>query len=214
MSGLVWRVATHVRAVQVANLVVILDVSVGDYTILDRSQAMMWAALLAGGPLDADAAAFASDCEHAGFLTTEDVAQPAAGRGTPLRLPRWIPGWMPAAAALLAMRRAMRRGGFAKAYARLSAWHGGGSMRPLDAALVDFRKAEALLPPGNGLRDCLPRSLALFAYLRRLGHPAEHVIGVQVYPFGAHAWVECHGRLLLDEAGFIAGYVPLARLGG
>ena len=46
--------------------------------------------------------------------------------------------------------------------------------------------------------DCLPRSLTIYLLLRRRNIPATLRIGVKRYPFGAHAWVECEGRVLDD----------------
>ena len=47
--------------------------------------------------------------------------------------------------------------------------------------------------------DCLPRSLAIYALLRRQGVPATLRIGVKRFPFAAHAWVECLGEVLDDS---------------
>lgn len=47
--------------------------------------------------------------------------------------------------------------------------------------------------------DCLPRSLAVYVLLRRQGVPATLRIGVKRFPFGAHAWVECLGKVLDDS---------------
>lgn len=45
--------------------------------------------------------------------------------------------------------------------------------------------------------DCLPVALAGVCMLRRLGVPADLVLGVQTFPFDAHAWVEA-GRHIID----------------
>ena len=48
--------------------------------------------------------------------------------------------------------------------------------------------------------DCLPRSLALFSFLRALGLPATHKIGGTRYPgLLMHAWVESSERALIDD---------------
>jgi len=75
--------------------------------------------------------------------------------------------------------------------------------RTIDATIA---KASALFP-GRAL--CLEQSLALYALLRRSAVPARLRLGVQSYPFGAHAWVEVHGEPLNDIAEHIAFYVPL-----
>jgi hypothetical protein len=68
----------------------------------------------------------------------------------------------------------------------------------IDDDLRRFVRAETFLLSKLGNRDCLPRSLALFIYLRSLGHQVRHVIGVARFPFDAHAWVEKDGQPLLE----------------
>ncbi|WP_317495783.1 lasso peptide biosynthesis B2 protein [Haloechinothrix sp. LS1_15] len=57
--------------------------------------------------------------------------------------------------------------------------------------------------------QCLSGSAGLAAHLWRLGIAAEFVIGVQKYPFVAHAWVEVNGEVINDRAEVSDG---LARL--
>jgi len=70
-------------------------------------------------------------------------------------------------------------------------------------------KAAALFP-GRAL--CLEQSLTLYALLRRSCVPARLRLGIQSYPFAAHAWVETDGEPLNDIAEHIAFYVPLEDL--
>jgi hypothetical protein len=84
----------------------------------------------------------------------------------------------------------------------------------LDLAIKKFQSAECWVPSGLGLSDCLPRSLALFTYLRFAGLNVRHRIGVKLYPFAAHAWVEdWNGRTILDYNHRIASFTSLALLG-
>ncbi len=46
---------------------------------------------------------------------------------------------------------------------------------------------------------CLQRSAATACLLKRLGIPAQLVIGAQQLPFKAHAWVEVGGRVVNDK---------------
>jgi hypothetical protein len=46
---------------------------------------------------------------------------------------------------------------------------------------------------------CLQRSAATTCLLKRLGVPAQLVIGAQQMPFKAHAWVEVEGRVVNDK---------------
>ena len=50
---------------------------------------------------------------------------------------------------------------------------------------------------------CLQRSAAASRLLRNSGVSAEMVIGIQLCPFRAHAWVETAGRVVNDKS-----YVP------
>jgi len=59
--------------------------------------------------------------------------------------------------------------------------------------------------PGRAV--CLERSLALYLVLKRLGHDATLRIGVQPYPFLAHAWVEHCGIPVLEDEETVARFV-------
>lgn len=45
---------------------------------------------------------------------------------------------------------------------------------------------------------CLPKALAAYRMLRRRGVPVDFSIGIQPFPFVAHAWLEL-GDTILDE---------------
>jgi hypothetical protein len=66
--------------------------------------------------------------------------------------------------------------------------------------------AAALYP---GRAACLERSLALYWYLRRRGVGISFQIGVQMYPFLAHAWVELDGRVINDIPEHVRRFVPM-----
>ena len=51
--------------------------------------------------------------------------------------------------------------------------------------------------PGRAI--CLEQSLALYVLLRRRRIPAVLRIGVQPYPFAAHAWVEIDGNPVYEN---------------
>ena len=60
---------------------------------------------------------------------------------------------------------------------------------------------------------CLTQSLAVQFLLERAGHTSVIRIGVarsSVRGFEAHAWVDCHGQVLLDHPADIARYTVLA----
>lgn len=64
--------------------------------------------------------------------------------------------------------------------------------------------------PGRG--RCLEQAIALYVLLRRRGVPAELRLGVQPYPFNAHAWVELNGVALNEEAEIVRQFVPVEGL--
>ena len=73
---------------------------------------------------------------------------------------------------------------------------------------VEYRVALAsALYPGHAA--CLERSLLLFWYLRRAGVPVAFRMGVQMYPFGAHAWVEHEGVTINDVPEHVRLFRPI-----
>src|SRR5687768_4341049 len=65
----------------------------------------------------------------------------------------------------------------------------------------------AVFYPGRA--RCLEQSLALYVLLRRRGLPVELRLGVQPYPFTAHAWVELEGRPVNEQPEVISQFVPM-----
>jgi transglutaminase-like putative cysteine protease len=60
-----------------------------------------------------------------------------------------------------------------------------------------------------GRARCLEQSLALYVLLRRRAIAAELRLGVQPYPFNAHAWVELYGAPLNERPETISQFVPI-----
>ncbi|MEO8453250.1 MAG: lasso peptide biosynthesis B2 protein [Gemmatimonadota bacterium] len=100
----------------------------------------------------------------------------------------------------LGFRRTIR---FAKRFAeRGSTGKTAGSPAESAQAIIT---AAAFFP---GRAVCLEQSVALYIVLRRRGHPAALRIGVQPYPFQAHAWIELDGRALFENEEVLHKYVP------
>ena len=73
---------------------------------------------------------------------------------------------------------------------------------------AEYRVAlAAALYPGHAA--CLERSLMLYWYLRRAAVPASFRMGVQMYPFLAHAWVEHRGVPINDVPEHVALFRPI-----
>jgi len=68
-----------------------------------------------------------------------------------------------------------------------------------------FHLLRQILPLDN---HCLSRSIAISRMLRRFGHQATLVIGVQL-PIAAHCWVQCDDRLMADRVERIAAFEPI-----
>ena len=63
---------------------------------------------------------------------------------------------------------------------------------------------------------CLTQALALQRLLAKAGHDAEIRIGVAKSEGGgldSHAWVVCHGRVLVGDDGDLGRYEPILSLG-
>ena len=59
--------------------------------------------------------------------------------------------------------------------------------------------------PGRAI--CLEQALALYFALRRRGFPVELRIGIQPYPFFAHAWVEHLGQPVNEDPEVVRHFV-------
>ena len=64
--------------------------------------------------------------------------------------------------------------------------------------------------PGRAI--CLEQSLALYVLLRRRGVPVELRIGVQAFPFSAHAWLELRGVPIEENADFVDYLLPFPEM--
>jgi hypothetical protein len=60
-----------------------------------------------------------------------------------------------------------------------------------------------------GRARCLEQSLALYGLLRRADVAVTFRLGVQAYPFAAHAWVEHCGEPVNEKRELLNSYVPL-----
>lgn len=172
--------------------------------------------------LERDFDGFLRTCTTAGHLVeTADDPATATGQATPAGANRvFKPSTLlPARAwwSLFHVSRLLHRIGFSSAYRTCASL----SPLPRDAlsippllrrSLAAFALAENFFFLKRAPQDCLPRSLALFRFLRSQGLPVEHVIGVQLFPFAAHAWVECQDRVLHDDASNPRRFVTIARI--
>ncbi|HTQ21815.1 lasso peptide biosynthesis B2 protein [Mycobacterium sp.] len=223
-----------VRAAEVDGLILVMDLQTSAFYFLDEDASSMWKGLRqAHGSVGAAKEAlgrgnessgrlagafddFIASCEAQGFLVSSDrppardfrrAPWPRGSRGRSLLTVR---AWL----AMLRMDIALRRHGFAAIYQRL----GQGGIARADSADVElvraaFLRAENFYVRRRAPHDCLPRSLALYAYLRGLGIPVVHRIGARRFPsFGCHAWVEYGGAPILDRSAVVHEYTVIASM--
>ena len=223
------------RYAEVQGRVVLLNFKSEGYYVLDPVASSMWRQLALRRPsneilrtllgqyavdaarLERDWDRFVNDCLQAGFLTASPPPPPLAGARC--REPAPVRGFLTLRAwcSLFRASRWLAKRGFSGAY-----WGFAGLPRPvapaadaqalLGRAVAAFSRAENVFHLRRAPQDCLPRSLALFGFLRRLGLGVEHVIGVQMFPFLAHAWVEHRGRVVHEDPANPQRFTTIARI--
>jgi hypothetical protein len=104
----------------------------------------------------------------------------------------------------------LRMFGFARAL-RMARWLAGQRQAPITTELIDrtthsIAVATAFYP---GRSKCLEQALASFILLRRRGAPVNIRLGVQPYPFVAHAWLELNGQPITESPEVVARFALL-----
>ena len=220
----------HIRWRKIDKAVVILDLRTEGYYVLDPIATAMWDGILSGVDvvmdlhqrfggererIQADFDAFVGRSILQGFLAVEETParvvgshRPRVSRKSFLMLRAW---W-----SLFRTCRMLVRKGFRVTYESYAV-----IPKPeptpdvgerLAEAIAAFAKAENFFHMKKAPQDCLPRSLALYRFLRSVGIPAEHCIGVRRFPFGAHAWVEHQGKVVHDHPAQPTVFAELARV--
>lgn len=207
----VWPSA-HVRWLDCEDEFLLLDLQAGRYLVLDQPLAGAWRDHVVGtSPVDAPSRRLVEPLVDRGLAGWREPEAAAPPRPVPSRKRPTTTG------ALRRLRAAARdlECSFALAYRRcdLQVALPAAAPHTLRTATRVFMRAEALRGRVDASLDCLPRSLALHAFLRGCGLGSTHVMGVRRYPFGAHAWVELEGRPVLDDPAVVAGFRPLSVLG-
>jgi hypothetical protein len=224
------RISPHVRFLQIDELLVFLDLRTGTYHAMGSVAACMWDGirrleersaivqslsdryLVDPERLERDLDGFLQQLVSLGFLETPQanddskplMCAPPPSVKRPLALRAWCCLW--------ATVRSLRTRGFGDTYCAYSHLQVATEGIGKESALTAFSRAENFFHIRTAPRDCLPRSLALFRFLRSVGIPAEHCIGVRRFPFMAHAWVECEGEVIHDNPSLRNGFTALARI--
>jgi Transglutaminase-like superfamily len=208
------RLAEHVHGVTIEGDLVLLDASADAYFCLPNVPDV---AVAADGRLLGTPLGLAGALVEAGLA---EASPPRRGWRGPIgvaRTARHLIGadhqglrpisprrWRAIAVAVIAARR-----GRGRPFLELVR-----SPRPrvetLSPALLDDLAAYRRLTPWLPIDGaCLFRSHMLRTYLRALGHDADWVFGVSVWPFRAHCWLQIGDVALDDEAERLAGYRPI-----
>ena len=111
-------------------------------------------------------------------------------------------------------RRALMKRGLARTLVMLQEQHGAPREAPEAIMVRTVRNYHALrraFRQGQRASDCLFRSLALAAVLRRQGVQADLCIGIIDLPFSSHAWVEACGRVLNETVQRRNAYAIIGR---
>src|SRR5215831_1074798 len=228
-------VPVDIRLKEIERHLVVLDLRAETYSIFDPVATLMWKALILTETEDealevlareylaetariqADLREFKRRCLEEGFLRETGESRKAAvarpmvpGRRRRVRI---LHAWW----CLFRTVRSLGTAGLAGVYYEYACLPTLPGALPdddaaLSRALSAFSMAENFFLMKRAPNDCLPRSLALFRFLRSMGFAVEHCIGVRRVPFHAHAWVEFRSRVLLDHPSRASSFTPIARI--
>lgn len=122
-----------------------------------------------------------------------------------------VPSVASCALALLGVRAHLKARGFGPSVAlarRMGARASGGGLTAEQVERTAYHVAvAAAFFPGRAV--CLEQSLSLYVLLRRRGVPAQLKLGVQAYPFYAHAWVELDGEPVNEDREVVEKFQPM-----
>jgi hypothetical protein len=168
--------------------------------------------------LELDLGVFENSCIESGWLLRAPYAPTQVRRTFPTRGPAeqflTVRAWL----SLFRATRSLSSRGFSWTYDAVLQKIHAYTLRSCDqeqillAAVTAFARAEHFFNLKTAPADCLPRSLALFQFLRRVGLPVEHCIGVQQFPFSAHAWTEFRGHVVHDDPQNQERFTVIARI--
>ncbi len=221
-----------VRYVDVDSRTILLDIRDGQYLVMNKTASAMWRALVSLSTeverldclssdlmvsrecLEADTRAFMSVCLARGFLLATPPSRllPMFARNR-FDAPSLTNAWV----SLVSTGLRVAGGNFRRGYdyalrLRKPAAPNRRMIEDLGRLQRTFVAAENLIPLLKAPIDCLPRSLALYGFLTRCGIEAHHLIGVQRFPFRAHAWVESDDQILLNDVDEVRRYTVIANV--
>lgn len=237
-NGRVFRPANRVATATLDERSILLDLQNERYLGLDEVGTRIWSLVRQGVPkativdrleeeydvtreqLEADVTAFLVELPAAGAEAVADVAaERTSEMGSPQRGPRERPPTMLECGLILlladftlrifGLRRSL---GLARRLARRGVRGEPSNVSEVVADTARRVATVAAFYPRRAL--CLEQSLALHVLLRRRRVTADLRVGVQPFPFAAHAWVEHHGRPVNEREDFVTRLATFPSLGG
>lgn len=229
-------VAPHIRHVWIDDRVAILDLRSESYFALDPIASLMWREFTLGHDrderrrnlryqfpddvtrLELDLDVFENRCIESNWLVRAPWAPTRVRQIFPTRGPAERLLTVRAWSRLFRVTRSLSSRGFSWTYTAVLQEAHAYTIRScnqeqaLVAAVTAFARAEEFFNLRTAPADCLPRSLALFQFMRGVGLPAEHCIGVRQFPFSAHAWTEFRGHVVHDDSQNQERYTVIARI--
>jgi hypothetical protein len=219
------KLASHVRWKELDGVIYVLDLADDLYLALDPELSERWVQLFAKGRApdwSDDDLLFSAELERRRWLVERPVSLGIRGH-----VIRWLLFRAPIRCAgplltlrawwcLLVVTVSLRTLGLGPTYEvvrLIGKVPQAAPTRDRDAAIEHFLKAERFFLTGYGTNDCLPRSLALYAFLTRVCNiPAKHHIGVERFPFTAHAWASIEGVPCVDSPERLSRFSALSTL--
>jgi hypothetical protein len=230
-------IAPDIYFKEIQGFLLILDLRTERYSIFNPVATLMWKALVVSDSesealkvlqkeysvekprLETDLHELRRRCLHEGLLQEKEEPRRiaicqhvvAAGRPKLLTLHAWY--------CLFHTVRALSAKGLANVYHEYASLPVARSTfadvdELLDRSVAAFSIAENFFVIRTAPKDCLPRSLALFRFLRSKGLSVDHCIGVRRVPFQAHAWVEFRDRVVHDNPSRRSTFTTIARISG
>lgn len=205
-----WRLRPRVTLIVQDEMARLLDVQGGNIYALDLPGTRMLLAALEGGS-EAMVRAVAEDYQAPEGQVRDDWVAlleefHKAGLAEPLRLRppgRGLPGLMSVWLGLTLAWTCFWLLGWERTL-RLCRGFGPANIPPAPddhdkviAAVDGLVRRTASWHPLNP--QCKERALVSWFLLRQMGLPARLLVGVALYPFEAHAWAECAGRVVGDD---------------
>lgn len=214
--------ATGISCCDVNGRLILLDQKADRYLALAQAEDQALRALIAGLPLDADAADRLENLTQQGLLMFSQTA--ASPKACNVILPTTAYGSSDSASLstriqlmfalrIMIARWRLRRSGL---HARLRSLQ----IRKARLMVRDDAPAPALQEAANLLAritlfttshdQCLPIALGLADHLLRRRVSCNLVLGVQLGPFQAHCWIQHGDHLVGDDLDIVRTFTPIA----